>query len=426
MTDSSDTSLGRDLPVATRAAGLARLESFLPKAGRRYAAERNYDRGPGKHDRVSGLSPYLRHRLVLEEEVIRGLLDRHDPETADKFLSEVFWRSYWKGWLQLRPEVWERYRRDVGALAGALESGSSLRDRWQAACSGATGIGCFDAWAQELAGTGYLHNHARMWFASIWIFTLKLPWQLGADFFLRHLLDGDPASNTLSWRWVAGLQTKGKTYLARPDNIAKFTGGRFTPGKELAGEAIALEEPPLGEPMARLDEPSLPDPDAPTLLVVGEDDLLPEKLVAGLGGITAAAPLLTHGRRSPLGLSSLVRDFTLEAFDDVFARLKDKRAIPCERGPLNSIWETGDYVHWAKESGARQVVMPFAALGPGAEAAEELRCALTAEGISFVPLLRSWDRTVWPKATHGFFRFKKPIPGMLEDLGLARQGRLAL
>ena len=67
-----------------------------------------------------------------------------------------------------------------------------------------------------------------MWFASIWIFTLKLPWQQGAAFFLEHLLDGDSASNTLSWRWVAGLQTKGKHYLAKSWNIEKFTENRFT------------------------------------------------------------------------------------------------------------------------------------------------------------------------------------------------------
>jgi deoxyribodipyrimidine photo-lyase len=82
----------------------------------------------------------------------------------------------------------------------------------------------FDDWAQELVATGYLHNHARMWFASIWIFTLRLPWELGADFFLRHLIDGDPASNTLSWRWVGGLHTPGKTYLATADNIAEHRG----------------------------------------------------------------------------------------------------------------------------------------------------------------------------------------------------------
>ena len=67
---------------------------------------------------------------------------------------------------------------------------------------------------KELKETNYLHNHARMWFASIWIFTLDLPWQLGAEFFMKHLYDGDAASNTLGWRWVAGIQTQGKNYLA--------------------------------------------------------------------------------------------------------------------------------------------------------------------------------------------------------------------
>jgi deoxyribodipyrimidine photo-lyase len=70
---------------------------------------------------------------------------------------------------------------------------------------GRTGIACFDQWTGELLETGYLHNHARVWFSSIWIFTLRLPWKLGADFFIRFLNDGDSASNTLSWRWVAGL-----------------------------------------------------------------------------------------------------------------------------------------------------------------------------------------------------------------------------
>ena len=116
----------------------------------------------------------------------------------------------------------------VGALRGRAGRGGAV-GRGAGGGGGATGIDCFDAWARELVATGYLHNHARMWFASIWIFTLRLPWELGADFFLRHLIDGDPASNTLSWRWVAGLQTAGKTYLATAENIARFTGGRFAP-----------------------------------------------------------------------------------------------------------------------------------------------------------------------------------------------------
>ena len=86
-----------------------------------------------------------------------------------------------------------------------------------------TEIECFNDWVKELKNFNYLHNHTRMLFASIWIFTLKLPWQKGAEFFMKNLFDGDAASNTLSWRWVAGIQTKGKNYLAKSWNISKFT-----------------------------------------------------------------------------------------------------------------------------------------------------------------------------------------------------------
>jgi deoxyribodipyrimidine photo-lyase len=126
-------------------------------------------------------------------------------------------------WLEQHPVVWRNYRNAVDNLAARLEADPNLNQRYVAAISGQTGIACFDAWVDELIETGYPHNHARMWFASIWLFRLRRPWQLGVDFFYRHLLDGDPASNTLGWRWVCGLHTKGKAYLARAANIAKFT-----------------------------------------------------------------------------------------------------------------------------------------------------------------------------------------------------------
>ena len=212
-----------------RIEALSRLKAFVPKAGRTYATRRNYDLGAGSHTGVSALSPYLRHRIVTEQDVLEAVLGAHSRQAAEKFVQEVFWRTYWKGWLEMRPEVWTRYQGGLRRALDDINTQSGLRANWEAACTGRTGIECFDAWAQELVATGYLHNHARMWFASIWIFTLRLPWELGADFFLRHLLDGDPASNTLSWRWVGGIQTVGKTYLARPDNIAKYTDGRFQP-----------------------------------------------------------------------------------------------------------------------------------------------------------------------------------------------------
>ena len=92
----------------------------------------------------------------------------------------------------------------------------------------------------KLKKNNYLHNHTRMWFASIWIFTLKLPWQLGAEFFLKNLYDGDSASNTLGWRWVGGLQTAGKHYLAREDNIRKYTNNRYK-NIDLDEKALPLE-----------------------------------------------------------------------------------------------------------------------------------------------------------------------------------------
>ena len=207
----------------SRANGLRRLEQFVARTGRHYARTRNYDFGPKKRTNVSVLSPWLRHRLVTEEDILARVLKTNSPSASEKFVQEVFWRTYFKGWLEQRPSVWTHYQTELMRALESLDCHADLQCKYQEAVSGLTGIDCFDHWVNELLETGYLHNHSRMWFASIWIFTLRLPWQLGADFFLRHLLDGDPASNTLSWRWVAGLHTKGKTYLAKRANIIKYT-----------------------------------------------------------------------------------------------------------------------------------------------------------------------------------------------------------
>ncbi|MDE3079859.1 MAG: deoxyribodipyrimidine photolyase, partial [Paracoccaceae bacterium] len=175
-------------PKATRAAGEQILTAFTPRMGRRYANGRNYDRGPGAHRDVSMLSPYIRRRLVTEREVVAAALAAHGAEGAEKFVQEVIWRGYFKGWLERRPQVWAAYRDGLDRDLEALATDRRLRREVERAEAGETGLECFDAWARELVETGYLHNHARMWFASIWIFTLGLPWRIGADFFLRHLL----------------------------------------------------------------------------------------------------------------------------------------------------------------------------------------------------------------------------------------------
>ena len=202
----------------------AELNRFLAQNLKQYSRLRNFDFGPDKRHNVSLLSKYISHRVIDEYDVIRATLGASTYERAEKFIQEVFWRVYWKGWLEHRPTVWSDF-----VAFDQQDKLSSQKDNknYLAAINGETGIECFDFWAQELRNTNYLHNHARMWFASVWIFTLGLPWQAGAQFFLKHLLDGDAASNTLGWRWVAGIQTMGKCYLARAENISKFTVERF-------------------------------------------------------------------------------------------------------------------------------------------------------------------------------------------------------
>ena len=202
------------------------LINFINKGLSDYSKNRNFDNGLENRSNVSLLSPFIRKRIIHEEEVILSALKFHSYNKIEKFIQEVFWRTYWKGWLEGRPQVWFEYQNNLKKIRTELPNNNFKKD-YTKAINGQTGINCFDNWVNELSEYGYLHNHARMWFASIWIFTLNLPWELGADFFYRNLLDADPASNTLSWRWVAGLHTPGKFYLAREENIEKYSNYSF-------------------------------------------------------------------------------------------------------------------------------------------------------------------------------------------------------
>ena len=209
--------------IPSRATAIERLNKFIESGLFDYAKLRNFDFGPQNRNNISCLSPYISHGVVNELEVIEKSLKKYSFVKVEKFIQEILWRNYWKGWLELRPLVWSDFLEDVTKLRSEYINNNNYID----AIEGKTNIECFNSWVNELKTCNYLHNHARMWFASIWIFTLNLPWQLGAEFFLKHLFDGDSASNTLGWRWVAGIQTTGKHYLASEWNIKKFTNNRF-------------------------------------------------------------------------------------------------------------------------------------------------------------------------------------------------------
>jgi len=208
---------------ASKAAALNRLNNFVEQNLSEYSKLRNFDFGPEKRTNISGLSPYITHGVINEKEVIEKSLSKFSFSKNEKFIQEVLWRTYWKGWLELRPNVWTDYLVELNKIREEYKDNQNYKN----AIDGKTNIECFNYWVTELKENNYLHNHTRMWFASIWIFTLELPWQLGAEFFMQHLYDGDSASNTLGWRWVAGIQTQGKHYLASEWNIKKFTNNRF-------------------------------------------------------------------------------------------------------------------------------------------------------------------------------------------------------
>ena len=401
---------------ATREAGLARLADFVPRAGRAYAAERNTDRGPGDRSNVSTLSPWVRHRLVTEREVVDAVLQRHSLDAAGKFVQEVYWRAYWKGWLELRPSVWSRYTAAVAPALDALTAAE--RATYDDAIAGRTGIEGFDDWARELVELGYLHNHARMWFASIWIFTLHLPWQLGADFFLRHLLDGDPASNTLSWRWVAGLQTVGKTYLATTQNIEFATEGRFRP-RGLAESAPAVDDDvpiPTPGPAPR------PEPASRGRvgLLLHEDDLHAESLeLAGAEVVAVASPTAGEPRSTAdAPTSPMVTAFTTQALAN--GRARAGAHFGAQVSALDGL--TASAIRdWANENDLIAIVTPYAPVGPVRDRLDQLGRELN-DDLPLTRVLRPWDSLAWPHATRGFFPFRESIPALLREqqIGLER------
>ena len=402
----------------TRSEALRSWEEFRPRIGA-YADARNGVR-PG-HRAVSRLSPAIRRRLVTEYELVASTLEAYPFARAEKFVQEMMWRRYWKSWLELRPGVWRDYQADVVRLRGGLR-GYQAR-RVQEVAAGRSGVAIMDYFARELRETGYLHNHARMWFAGFWVHTEKLPWQLGADFFYRHLLDADPAANTLSWRWVAGLQTQGKTYLTRRSNLERYVESSL-----LAAHGGGLDQldDKLAQP-ARVEDTSLlhaelpPDADDTALpaglpvqagLWVHADDLCteaaqplarfrPQAVFAGLDTGVLEAEAVSVLRRGHLQAS--VRDG--------LARAGQHFGAPAhyEDAPLPEALAA-----WARGQGLRAVVALRPSVGPLWDLLPALRARLAEDAVALHLVWRPEDSQFLPFARSGYFSFWQ---GVRDDLG---------
>ncbi len=363
----------------------AALQRFLDKGAASYGARRNFDFGPANRSNVSELSKFISHRVLFEYDVVQRALAQYPNEVAGKFIQEVFWRIYWKGWLEHRPAVWNDY--------ASFDNDSAPERLFQQAVTGKTGIDCFDYWSDELQNTNYLHNHARMWFASIWIFTLGLPWQLGAKFFMQHLFDGDAASNTLGWRWVAGIQTIGKHYVARATNIEQFTNGRFSPNN--------LNEAPA--PMASSKTYDiLPIDDHANYqkkynnLIVLENDIY-AKSKSDYEAYDAVFVLHPDSIARSADLAVPVKDFKIRLVSAFCENHKNAQVI--DAAALRAI---------AASQQGLDVVYP--AIGDNFDFLLRMR---DESGVLLHFLKRPEDVFCWQFAKKGFFNFKKHIPDMI-------------
>ncbi|MGC6517761.1 MAG: FAD-binding domain-containing protein [Candidatus Puniceispirillaceae bacterium] len=389
--------------AVARQEALARLEAFLPDAGSHYAKRRNYDYGQGAHNHVSGLSPALRRRTLCEEEVIKATLSHHRFASSEKFIQEVFWRTYWKGWLEMRPGLWSDYR-------AWLTKGPKDSAFLQAALTGTTDIPCFNDWHRELIETNYLHNHSRMWFASIWIHTLGLPWQSGAAFFMHHLSDGDPASNTLGWRWVAGLQTRGKAYAARADNIAQFTNGRHTPYGLLQEDVTAIDGPE--NPPAMTVRPPLSATGTRPLLILTPEDCHSESLTLPHKPVAVAS---LSSDLIPNRATSVMRDDE-KALADGVNRAKAYYKVPSYAPVQANDGQDGLSQIFAQAKSdyqADHIVMAYQPVGYWHD-------FLSHNTLPITEIMRVYDHLCWPHAKKGFFPFKEKIPSFISSVTAGR------
>lgn len=400
--------------ASNRADALTQLQAFIPAAGR-YGRDRNHV-VPG-HTNVSRLSPAIRHRLVLEYECAAAPLSRYAPSTVEKFTQEVYWRRYWKSWLSLRPQVWTTYLEELSQLRED-EKNAPLLERVGRCEQGEGPIAIMNHFARELVDTGYLHNHARMWFAAWWVHVERLPWQLGADFFYRHLLDGDPASNTLSWRWVAGLQTPGKTYLPRRSNLEKYLPTDLL--EEHSEGLEQLEAPqaliPDSVPRPEITRPTLPEsPELPGgrlgILVHEEDLLIEESPLANLDATSLLVIADCQGW-SDFDFPESKRRWLQQALADATGRAETKLGITPET-PSATIFDECVKA-WARRHELDQVITIRPEIGPLHDRFEALETGLREMGVSLVFVDRPEDLELRSLATGGFFGFWKKVQKKLK------------
>ena len=374
---------------ASRAKALDKLNNFVENNLSEYSKLRNFDYGPDNRSNISCLSPYITHGIINEKEVIKKSLNKFSFAKNEKFIQEVLWRTYWKGWLELRPSVWTDFLIELKKIKGDFQNNQN----YKTAIEGKTNVECFNYWVNELKENNYLHNHTRMWFASIWIFTLNLPWQLGAEFFMQHLYDGDAASNTLGWRWVAGVQTQGKHYLASEWNIKKFTNNRFS--------NIKLNEnapPKISEKKYSILKQDFTNPENidQNNLIIFENNLCFETSDFQNNKFKKFYIISNKNENRCIKLSEKVLKFKSSLIQDQEQRFKNQ-SIDCEVIDISEIKKI------------EKAVGLYPTVGENLD-------YLNSNTFKINFLYRELDQNSWQYCNKGFFNFKNYIPKIISTL----------
>ena len=374
---------------ASRAKALDKLNNFGENILSEYSKLRNFDYGPDNRSNISCLSPYITHGIINEKEVIKKSLNKFSFAKNEKFIQEVLWRTYWKGWLELRPSVWTDFLIELKKIKGDFQNNQNYKN----AIDGKTNVECFNYWVNELKENNYLHNHTRMWFASIWIFTLNLPWQLGAEFFMQHLYDGDAASNTLGWRWVAGVQTQGKHYLASEWNIKKFTNNRFS--------NIKLNEnapPKISEKKYSILKQDFTNPENidQNNLIIFENNLCFETSDFQNNKFKKFYIISNKNENRCIKLSEKVQKFKSSLIQDQEQRFKNQ-SIDCEVIDISEIKKI------------EKAVGLYPTVGENLD-------YLNSNTFKINFLYRELDQNSWQYCNKGFFNFKNYIPKIISTL----------
>ncbi len=207
---------------------LQKLEAFNPS---NYAASRNYHNGS-----VSYLSPYISRGVISTKVVFNHVKSLDLPwYTIKKFVQELAWRDYWQ-------QLWNSL--DIDKPIKQTQFPVRSNEIPQAILHQNTGISAVDQALKSLTESGYMHNHMRMYVASICCNYANCDWLSSSKWMFSQLLDGDQGSNQLSWQWVAGSNSN-KKYYANQQNINKFFNSTQTGTfLDVPYEAFPLKEIP--------------------------------------------------------------------------------------------------------------------------------------------------------------------------------------